>query len=773
MKLSAQIEAVLALRQQQREANRQTGQVGAGGKDHHASSSDGSRASFKTAREGGTPSSRGSRGATPAIRLYTPSGGFRSPSIPSGHSALSSHSAASRKRVPPVSAMSSTSIRPTPSATSPSPAVAAVPAMSAPTTDAIPPSAAPPSLMERLKAQRAARIATAEDTRATEPPLPGTSTNEASYLPAAAAFPHAAPPPSPHPSRLSSPSSLPKRKRRERTSEYHLDSPQKRRDEQNRPAAEGNWGGWEETRYPLLFSPPLRAHAKLVACSLGGAALVPPSAVSQFEPSSLTPEPGASRISPSTSHRLPSGHSPLVTGQFYPEHCYSPSNPTPATYPHLDTFSPFVAVPLTNSVPPDRSPSRASDHTILNEAVPLQVPDSAPPSRPSPQRSVVPTSPSLQRRSDESRPQSTSTSSSDHSTERDLWAIRAEREREARQGKLEWERERRERERKVAAAQAETRSPPVKSSRSSQSGKSGSGKESRGGIRDKRSEKEKLRQEEWMKRFNRDVRAYATIEELAPDASAEDWGTELYEAKSRQQKMRDEKKHTNSQPEPISAQDWPARPPSEQSHPQPISPPDHSPTLKERVRSNPAYLQPEDVQGLQSLLDHLKVQSSSLDARIQERDGGIATAAEHLERMREAVEARADGTGKKEPGDLNLLGHVRAFPSCISAIHLKTNVSQRSTDRLARTPQHGPPEGSSARCLDRLVHPRRLRTRRRARRRSRSQQWSSSQPAGGEPNEGDSDEDRWAAGRFEKGGEEGDERGSVGEGGESKKGVVA
>ncbi|BGP18007.1 hypothetical protein JCM10213v2_006057 [Rhodosporidiobolus nylandii] len=427
MKLSEQLEAVLAMRRQQREEGAGLAEAGAGGGGQDdASSTGGSEASFKTALEGTTSTAGGATGGPPpGLRLYTPSGGSRSPSIPS--------TASFAGAVPP--ARPTAQVTPPPSLPHSSAAPVAVP------HPAAPPPAAPASLMERLKAQRAERMAAAQHAGGTEvpqaagpAPLPSSS-----VLPP---FPAAAPPPSPQPTNLSSPRSPPRRPPRQRTSEYVHVSPK------NAPAGAGGWGedvgesGWEggggwtdwggQDGFPLPegFSPfpqePLSADRQ------------------HPQPADLA---GFSSFSAHAQHP---GHEPAL---FDPENPNSPFNPSPLTFPHLDNFSPFEPHP---HLPPEQLPSRASDRTVLNEAAPM-----AP--RASSSSSPVHHTPSP--RDQAERSGSHRSSHSSRSMERDLWALRAERERRDRQKKLDWERREREKMREVQGAAS-----PAPSTATSRSG---------------------------------------------------------------------------------------------------------------------------------------------------------------------------------------------------------------------------------------------------------------------------------------------------------------
>ncbi|GAA5945617.1 hypothetical protein JCM10213_005046 [Rhodosporidiobolus nylandii] len=674
--------------------------------------------------------------------------------------------------------------------------------------------------MERLKAQRAERMAAAQHAGGTEVP------------------------------QAAGPAPLPSS---QRTSEYVHVSPK------NAPAGAGGWGedvgesGWEggggwtdwggQDGFPLPegFSPfpqePLSADRQ------------------HPQPADLA---GFSSFSAHAQHP---GHEPAL---FDPENPNSPFNPSPLTFPHLDNFSPFEPHP---HLPPEQLPSRASDRTVLNEAAPM-----AP--RASSSSSPVHHTPSP--RDQAERSGSHRSSHSSRSMERDLWALRAERERRDRQKKLDWERREREKMREVQGAASPA--PSTATSRSGsrtlvvnaspeqhaavpetrekggRSGRSGSSKRDRNlaegwlllpppasssspsdlldhpdfwhpqyallsarelrtvahdgetppwracrvseirGVRrlaehdqpgfepfvvdltdgsqllfagkrgadtaywtlaldpcldpstpastpptappddvydrhlakleqlvanydrdaerfaadikspSKRSRRKKpCEGSERMRRSNKDVPAFAFVEELPPDAADDDWGTSLHEA--RQPPGPDPLPPAPPpDPRPVSQRPWPVRPPPEEPRPsQPYSEAHH-------LSADPSYLRPSDAFALQTLLDQLTHHSAAVDAKLAQRKAGIQIADRELERLREEVLLRADAEGRVSEADGALLDQIEWLLT-VNNMRLKKHHRGASVDSAAsslRAAQGGgvPPPSMQEEELVRVIQQR-------------------------------------------------------------------
>ncbi|GAA5878091.1 hypothetical protein JCM8547_002826 [Rhodosporidiobolus lusitaniae] len=161
----------------------------------------------------------------------------------------------------------------------------------------------------------------------------------------------------------------------------------------------------------------------------------------------------------------------------------------------------------------------------------------------------------------------------------------------------------------------------------------------------------------WLPGVNRDVQAYAYVEELPRDAEEDDWGAygEHLPAHAHA--------HGASLP-PLrsSSSPWPARPPPE--HPRPFSPtlPSHHapPQPRDHRPDNDLLrLKPSHVAALQHLYHELVSHSEALNAHLAEgvEEKGIRDVEEELRRMRDEV-LRDERDGKLEKADQALLNEI-------------------------------------------------------------------------------------------------------------------
>lgn len=159
--------------------------------------------------------------------------------------------------------------------------------------------------------------------------------------------------------------------------------------------------------------------------------------------------------------------------------------------------------------------------------------------------------------------------------------------------------------------------------------------------------------EEWMSNFDRDVPTYAFLEELHPDAPADDWGAhgEFDQPPSSGPLF----------PLAHSRSSWPDRPPAA-SPPPPADVPlhhsrSHSTAASSRAR---ARLRRADVHALEAILKGLKVRSAAVEERLAKRGQRVEATSFELEKMKESVEARRNRDGVLEKEDQVLLDRVRA-----------------------------------------------------------------------------------------------------------------
>ncbi|GAA5822411.1 hypothetical protein JCM11251_006328 [Rhodosporidiobolus azoricus] len=364
-------------------------------------SSTGSEASFKTASEGPTPS-------PPQLRVISPSGGSYAPSFPSTSRSFA-HVAAGD--VPLATPPPPPARMPQPPTTTP---MAAAPAAAMP-----PASGVSPGLMERLKAQRAARLrehggdqkrdaelaTVPQQPRAPPPPLPQQQQ-----------FPS-----SPRPSQLSSPSVS---EGIEEETSPHVDRANDRQLEEAGWA--GGWaeegenpGGWTHGQSSNVLHPsvyPSQQH---------------------YVPHDFAYSPAHPSYSQQESHRYPYEHGwsdPDGVNDYFPHEAESAGRtPIPASFPHLDNFSSHHAHdafhPETAQFLPDHPGSPASEGTVLHEAG--GIPSSASPSAPA--ASAGPAARHTSR-----------AKSNGHGSlswhQQDPWLIRAEREKREREKMMQWER---------------------------------------------------------------------------------------------------------------------------------------------------------------------------------------------------------------------------------------------------------------------------------------------------------------------------------------------
>ncbi|KAK4330213.1 hypothetical protein RTBOTA2_005545 [Rhodotorula toruloides] len=380
-----------------------------------------SDASFRTAEEGlyGEYSSVGRASTTPDIRLQSPSGGIYSPSFPS---TTSFRSTVSRiPRIQPVSTESALPSHAQPGHPAPVPVSVT---RELPRTSQDPPVTVPPAmpftapppanrgLMDRLKAQRAARMAQ-------PPPAPDRAARDDLQQP----------PPSPQPPKLPSPPLQP------------FPTPQPEILLQPFPAADVDC----VSHVHLPDDLPLHD--------------VPYGATHLYEPTRQAPDSFAQPafeavdhyedpyFQPSLSHTPPFTHVDHLPNQPFFRRRDSPSHFADADYggePDQVPYSPWTLPPHPQQAI-HRVPSHLSEQTLLNEAASVSIAAPAPPIIDSP--APPPPPPNTAQVQPLSQP-SLSEGGTTGDEPVDPWERRARRERRERQALLDWERARREEERR-------------------------------------------------------------------------------------------------------------------------------------------------------------------------------------------------------------------------------------------------------------------------------------------------------------------------------------
>lgn len=413
---------------------------------------DSSHASFRTAEEGlyGEYSSVGRAPTTPDIRLQSPSGGIYSPSFPSTTSFRSAVSRTTRRQTAPAE-----SARPSDPKlgqhTPASPAVASESPRNSQRTPAVPsamtstappaPASANPGLLERLKAQRADRIAQ-------------------SAPPPAQAAPDTAqqPPPAPQPPKLPSPPLQP------------FQTPQPEApllsfpDVNVRDAAQAHLGDDECVSIALVVagtptvadeSP--RSYSAEYLHDFSHSYLHEPLApslqpafdVAHPEQKPYLP-PHASTASP-LAHAYHPPSQPFVRRRDSPTHF---ADVECAIEPEHIPYSPWTLPPFPQQEV-GRVPSRLSERTLLNEAAPVAIAAPAPPAIASP---VPPAPPPNTAQLDPRSPPSAKEVGSVAEEPEDTWERRARREKRERRALLDWERAQREEDRRNRPPSASSRS---------------------------------------------------------------------------------------------------------------------------------------------------------------------------------------------------------------------------------------------------------------------------------------------------------------------------